>query len=665
MVSLSEEFERTWVTCLIGIGLLGFGCWLLTWNEGRAVHHAHSLDETYQNAVILNLYDLPLDSQNGKVVHVTGNLLIDEPLTESEYGVAIQAVKLKRRVQMYQWVEERSPRTDDDDTNAGTFNSISDYYYVTEWRDKLVDSTNFYIRHGHENPREIPLKSVTYVAPVVKLGHLELGEEIKEKFDEFVEITSDERPERKDVKLHMGIYYHCDDIWNPEVGDMRVQFYYAGGTGEAVTIIAKQDNDALVPYETTGGHSIALLRQGNLNINQMFSAEHFDARLETWKFRGIGVFILYASSVCLSRILKIMYVNLKYNKYLKAIEDARKNYSPCENIKCSCYSHVISNDLEPFKNGISKQILDDIKSKGTKYQIINNRLYRDEHCMFPARCLGVEHFLLELIQQLPDVEFILNTRDWPQIHKTHRLVAPVFSFSKTADYYDIMYPAWAFWEGGPAISLYPRGIGRWDIHRKQLGFLGNSTNWSDKMSKVFFRGSRTSAERDPLILLSREYPDLVDAAYTKNQAWKSDADTLHAPPAKEVSFEDHCQYKYLFNFRGVAASFRFKHMFLCKSLVFHVGKEWQEFFYSPLKPWIHYIPIEANSSKEKLLEILQFVKNNDDIAKEIAENGYNFIWNNLKLSDVRCYWKKLIKKYAKLLTFKPVLDEKLIEIKGK
>ena len=32
---------------------------------------------------------------------------------------------------------------------------------------------------------------------------------------------------------------------------------------------------------------------------------------------------------------------------------------------------------------------------------------------------------------------------------------------------------------------------------------------------------RTSAERDPLILLSRSNPELVDAAYTKNQAWKS------------------------------------------------------------------------------------------------------------------------------------------------
>lgn len=34
--------------------------------------------------------------------------------------------------------------------------------------------------------------------------------------------------------------------------------------------------------------------------------------------------------------------------------------------------------------------------------------------------------------------------------------------------------------------------------------------------------SRTSPERDPLILLSREDPELVDAEYTKNQAWKSE-----------------------------------------------------------------------------------------------------------------------------------------------
>jgi protein glucosyltransferase len=68
--------------------------------------------------------------------------------------------------------------------------------------------------------------------------------------------------------------------------------------------------------------------------------------------------------------------------------------------------------------------------------------------------------------------------------------------------------------------------------------------WNKKMTKAFFRGSRTSDERDPLVLLSRKEPDLVDAQYTKNQAWKSDADTLGAKPAEEIKLEEHCKYKY-------------------------------------------------------------------------------------------------------------------------
>lgn len=47
--------------------------------------------------------------------------------------------------------------------------------------------------------------------------------------------------------------------------------------------------------------------------------------------------------------------------------------------------------------------------------------------------------------------------------------------------------------------------------------------WDEKDGKAVFRGSRTSEERDALVLLSRSHPDLVDAQYTKNQAWKSDA----------------------------------------------------------------------------------------------------------------------------------------------
>ena len=45
----------------------------------------------------------------------------------------------------------------------------------------------------------------------------------------------------------------------------------------------------------------------------------------------------------------------------------------------------------------------------------------------------------------------------------------------------------------------------------------------DKYDGYILNLYRTSSERDPLVLLSRKEPGLVDAQYTKNQAWKSDA----------------------------------------------------------------------------------------------------------------------------------------------
>ncbi|GLV37914.1 rumi [Carabus blaptoides fortunei] len=357
--------------------------------------------------------------------------------------------------------------------------------------------------------------------------------------------------------------------------------------------------------------------------------------------------------------------NNKYSKLLDTIESAVKSYSPCDSSNCTCYSSVITKDLKPFKqNGITQSMINAVRTRGTKYQIINGRLYRDTDCLFPSRCAGIEHFLHKLAPKLPNLDLIINTRDYPQIHKSYT-PGPVLSFSKTKEYNDIMYPAWSFWEGGPAISLYPRGLGRWDLHRSSLTKASEKYPWNKKDNKAFFRGSRTSSERDPLVLLSRENPDLVDAQYTKNQAWKSDTDTLHAPPASEVSLEEHCKYKYLFNFRGVAASFRLKHLFLCKSLVFHVGNEWLEFFYSALKPWVHYIPVDMKASKEEIKHLIEFAKENDQIVKEIAHRGFETIWENLKMKDISCYWNKLLRKYAKLLKYEPVLDENLVEITKK
>lgn len=192
------------------------------------------------------------------------------------------------------------------------------------------------------------------------------------------------------------------------------------------------------------------------------------------------------------------------------------------------------------------------------YQIIDGVVYRSQDCHFPFRCQGIEHFLKKISKHLEDTEFVVNTQDWPHIHRHFQeKPLPLFSFSKTHEFHDIMYPAWSFWSGGPATNLYPTGLGRWDKFRQSLTSTASKYPWKLKKNKALFRGSRTSAERDNLVLLSRSRPDLVDAKYTKNQAWRSPKDSLNEEPAPEMSLEDHCQYKFLFNFRGVAASFRF------------------------------------------------------------------------------------------------------------
>lgn len=64
-------------------------------------------------------------------------------------------------------------------------------------------------------------------------------------------------------------------------------------------------------------------------------------------------------------------------------------------------------------------MIDNVRQYGTKFQIINNKIYREPNCLFPSRCAGIEYFLKTNIRKIPDLEMIVNCRDWPQINIQH------------------------------------------------------------------------------------------------------------------------------------------------------------------------------------------------------------------------------------------------------
>lgn len=65
-----------------------------------------SLDEALENVVTVEVGLNQKFYNDEKLIHLVGPIMTAEPLTEPDYNIQVQAVKLKRRVQMYQWIEE-------------------------------------------------------------------------------------------------------------------------------------------------------------------------------------------------------------------------------------------------------------------------------------------------------------------------------------------------------------------------------------------------------------------------------------------------------------------------------------------------------------------------------------------------------------------------------
>jgi hypothetical protein len=76
-----------------------------------------------------------------------------------------------------------------------------------------------------------------------------------------------------------------------------------------------------------------------------------------------------------------------------------------------------------------------------------------------------------------------------------------------------------------------------------------------------------------------------------------------------IPFEDFQKYKAIIDIDGNSWSSRFGDLLCLNSVVIKVEPRWVDYFYSELRPWIHYVPVNGNMSN--LVEMVRLVMSED------------------------------------------------------
>ncbi|XP_043934536.1 transmembrane protein 43 isoform X2 [Protopterus annectens] len=293
----------------IGVLMFALSFYLLFSNEGRALQTANSLNEGL--SLVVSLEDVNFVNQqiDGKLVHLTGPLRTSKPLFDPNYGISIQAAKLKRQVEMYQWVEYDDSREYEEN---GEVKKETRYSYNTEWKSEVVDSRKFDREIGHENPSAKAVECFTAAAHDIALGKFLLSKGLIEEINNFKQISLAklESP-HAEIVVDEDYFYHSSNPRRPEVGDLRVSFFYAGlsegesmqSPADVVTVVAQQRGSRLDSYKTKSGDELEILYMESLSAKEVFERQHEGNFMKTWALRVGGWLMMFVGINLMTRIL--------------------------------------------------------------------------------------------------------------------------------------------------------------------------------------------------------------------------------------------------------------------------------------------------------------------------------------------------------------------------
>jgi hypothetical protein len=290
---------------LFGLVLFVAAFPLLFWNEGRSVKRAKALDEG-SGAVVSVSADAVDASNEGKLVHMSGKATTSETLSDGQFGISTNALKMKRAVEMYQWEEKK--HSDTKKKVGGSEETTTTYTYNKTWSDKVIDSSSFRDPAGHENPGAMPFDSMEWAAEKATIGAYTLSPSLLGMINRYDKISVTDsanvpEPLKSEMPLSSGMFYKGSPS-APTVGDVRVSFLAVYPCD--ISLVSRQVKDTFEPYTASNGGTIELLELGTSSAEAMFQKAKQSNILMTWLIRLGGFILMFIGLSLIAKPLSVM-----------------------------------------------------------------------------------------------------------------------------------------------------------------------------------------------------------------------------------------------------------------------------------------------------------------------------------------------------------------------
>lgn len=291
-VSWLSRLKQSIAGVVFGLAVVVAMVVLLFWNEGRAVRTADALEEGA--GAVINASEARVDPANeGRLVHVAGQVGVSGPLADSHFGVEVPALQLRRKVEMFQWAEQST--TDRKANLGGSETQVTHYSYVQQWASQRLDSSRFNEAAAHTNPA-MTIEAATFTASGARLGAWQLDEQVIARMGAVQphKVRAEDAaallralPVGSNASIVEGQVYLSANPAQPQIGDYRIS-YEVLPLGP-VSVVGRQQGNTVGRYTSASGEPLLIVHAGVVPATAMFDAAVSSNTTQSWIFRGLGI----------------------------------------------------------------------------------------------------------------------------------------------------------------------------------------------------------------------------------------------------------------------------------------------------------------------------------------------------------------------------------------